>query len=436
MEIPDYRPASCQMVQAALKSDDKLRSSVASKGVGKADLRRMLPALLEDAGRSKQAAALALEACCSLGLQPPAELLRSGVIAALPLDDAVRLLARLSVRAVETDASSALTAIRESLLSSEGASSSSRNLNSLSMRVSKKLLELSGNRGEKSKRQKVGITGYEPKVRFTPATVKAAAALAAWLVRTAAQSMSRQEKSKEVYRAALRWAQTLHALAPRGSDLEAVSEVLGFWRTLGAALPASIVFRLSREPSLVSLLEDAQSTVIEAIEPAMVQGRLDELARLLAVAETDKDLRGPVLARMREVGRRRSMELPAGAAEWLASVIHEDPDRVPILRAADESQSSVIESASMCLLSAWDSVQEPRRAQETLTTLLGLVHDVFKLDLLGRVGEIVKIDSRHHQIVGDATSLPDRVRIVRPGVVWSDGFRSRAIVRALVERIP
>ena len=418
-------------------SEDQHQTPAApNKKAKRAALQRSLPTLLADAQYGGEAVSAALRACSALRLTPPAELLTSENIARLKIDDAIKLLPRLGQNTVETDVSAALTGIQQLLLASRAATSNSRSLNSLSRRVAQKLLEVAGKRRVRRSVRRPDFGKGE--VRFTSGTVKSAVSLAAWLTKAAVrlqQQDSRVKKSGNLYSALLLWSQTLQALAPAESNLESVVEVLGFWRTLRSVLPLSMYLRLDKEPSRVSSLETAQSTILGSIEPALRHGRLDKLEILRSIAETDADLRAQILSRMREAGTRLSLELPPGVAEWLRSALHEEIQFRPELRAADESQSSLYELFSICLLSAWDTARDPKHAEETFRTVRQFARDAFKLDLVEQTGDVVSFDGRRHQLFGNIEQS-GMVRVVRPGVAWSNGLRSRVIVRALVEQIP
>ena len=72
-------------------------------------------------------------------------------------------------------------------------------------------------------------------------------------------------------------------------------------------------------------------------------------------------------------------------------------------------------------------------AAEALSSIAGLANEAFKLSLLGEEGQEVVFDAGLYELVGGASSQVERVTVIRPGVYWSDGVRTRVIVRAMVQ---
>jgi len=209
---------------------------------------------------------------------------------------------------------------------------------------------------------------------------------------------------------------------------------LKLWRNLHSLLPAPAHFRLIGNNRASSYIDRVRSQILERIEPALLNGRIDELQRMLDFAESDPEMRTPIRSALRKSGIRRLLELPTGVSEWLAAKIQDGREQAKdVPKPSDESQSAAVESVAACLLSAWDGVAYPARAVDALKAVEALAHDLFKIDLVGQVGEVVNFDARQHEGVGGDTDL-EFGKVVRPGVAWSDGLRSRIVIRALVER--
>jgi hypothetical protein len=64
-----------------------------------------------------------------------------------------------------------------------------------------------------------------------------------------------------------------------------------------------------------------------------------------------------------------------------------------------------------------------------------LARDLFKVELTGELGQIVEYQEREHELSPTGGPVPNRVQLIRPGVRWSDGTRTRFLVRAIVKRI-
>lgn len=400
-------------------------------GESKAAIRRRLPSLLEQGRRGGIAATTALRACCAVGVHPPLELLTAENIQKLPLEDMLRMLFRLGEMSTVADYSTVLEALRAK---ASDANPSAPALNALSRQIASRLLKISGKDPRSGKASKASALPSRSEVRFTLQTRKSAVSLAEWLIKVGSESWRGRRGAENACRTAALWLKAIEAIVPGDTELESLAAVLRLWRRLPSMLPASAQVRLANDERASAYIKGLRAQVLDRIEPALLHGRIDELQRLLDLAESDPELRAPILSGLRESGVRRLLELPTGVSEWLAGSIQEPSGGAKTVpKPADESQSAALESVAACLLSAWDSTAEPARAPETLRALRALAHDLFKVDLIGRVGEVVKFDARQHEASAGRSDF-DAARIVRPGVVWSNGLRSRVIIRALVER--
>ena len=122
------------------------------------------------------------------------------------------------------------------------------------------------------------------------------------------------------------------------------------------------------------------------------------------------------------------------AIEWVARQIEHRRKNVNAPVAADASQSSELHYIATSLLSAWDASHEGAQSQRSLESVQRLARELFKVDLAGSPGEVVAYDERLHAL-SQNTDVPAEVEIVRPGVRWSDGVRTRFLVRAVVKAL-
>jgi hypothetical protein len=384
--------------------------------------------MLEAGTRGGAAAVAALRACCIVGMRPPLELLKAENIRSLSTEDIVRMFSRLGETKTSADYSTALEALRSKV---SDPNLTAQSLNTLSRQIANRLLKLAGTSIKKTSR--LGTLTLRSRLRFTCATGKSAVGLAESLTKAGTAFWTGKRGAENAYRTTTLWLKALEAIVPGDSDLESIASVLRLWRNLRSLLPPSAHLRLASDDRTSAYIKSLRAQVPDRIEPALLDGRIDLLRQLLHLAESDPDLRTRILSGLRETGARRLLEMPAGVSEWLVTEVphtRESPKTSP--KPADESQSAAVESVAACLLSAWDAATDPVRAPDALKALRAVAHDLFKVDLIGEVGEIVKFDSRYHETPQGATDL-DAARIVRPGVLWSNGLRSRAIIRALVE---
>ncbi len=399
-------------------------------GASKAALRRRLPSMLEESRRDAATAVAALRAYCIAGIQPPDELLTAKNIRRLATEEILHTLARLGERKSSADYSAVLEVLRDKVGERQW---SAKSFNALNRQVANRILKLAGAAKLKSA-PKTSSLSPVPRPDFTSETGRSAVELAESLIRVGKTLWTGKRGVENAYRTASLWLKVIEAIVRENSELAALASVLRFWRRLDTILPRAAHARVIGDEEANSYVERLRSHLLRRIEPALLNGRLDELQRLLTFAEWDPAMREPIRSALTECAKRRLLELPPGVSEWLDALfpeLREPTKRLPT--AAEESQSAAVESVATCLLSVWDSTADPSRAESALKTLEGVARDLFKLRLLGRVGEVVEFDPRHHETVESATDL-ESAKIVRPGVIWSDGLRSRTVVRALVER--
>lgn len=136
---------------------------------------------------------------------------------------------------------------------------------------------------------------------------------------------------------------------------------------------------------------------------------------------------------LREICETRQSDLLPEAVEWVARHAQVEHTNSRIPTAADESQSVALDYVSACLLSAWDAASDGEQSKRTLDNVRHMAQELFKLKLSGIFGDAVRYDERQHDLKLVTEHTPEKVKVVRPAIVWSDGVRSRIIVSALVE---
>lgn len=393
------------------------------------DLRRRLPTLLREAPSGEQAARAAIQACCVLGSPIPADLLTTENIAAgLTAREIVRALNRLGPSEVHIDLSPALRALRTVSAKELSTTSEPRLIPDLNRAVTKKLLQLTGN-GSATRRKTKDLKQIPTQRHFTAGTVSSAADLALWLLR----SFPETKKRNVSHAAALEWVRTIRALWRRTSTIGAIEAALTFLRGLRSVLTPPVYAAINADPSVVGFLDEATSALTRKAQDALRDGRLKDLIALLALAETQTAGRTRLLLTLQDVCQKRPFDLQPHVIEWVARNIEADRPKIAAPEAVDESQSSALDTVSLCLLSAWDSAGEGNRSARTLESVRRMARELFKLELVGTNGEIVAFDERQHELTGGTPNRPDRVRLKRPAVHWSDGLRTRVLVRAVVE---
>ena len=393
------------------------------------DLRRRLPTLLHDARLGEEAACAAIQACCLLGSPVPVDLLTAqNIEGGLAAREIVRALNRLGISEVHTDLSPALQALRTAAARELSTTSESRLISDLNRAVTKKLLQLAGDESAMRPKTKGGRQ-IPAQLHFTATSISSAADLALWLLR----SIPETKKRKGIYPTALEWVRTIRALWRRTSHIAAVEAALGFLRGLRSVLTPPVYAALNADPAVVSFLEETSSALTRSAQDALLQGRLDDLKILLAIAEAQTGERTRLLLELQHLCQSRSFDIEPHIVEWVAMNIERDSPKESPPEAADKSQSSALDTVSLCMLSAWDSANEGSRSAGTLEIVRGMARELFNLELVGTNGEIVTFDERQHELVAGTYGRPARAKLIRPAVHWSDGTRTRVLVRAVVE---
>lgn len=398
----------------------------------KADLRASLPDLLAKANSSPEEARAALQACLRLGQPAPADLLTSeNITSTLSLNDVTRSLDRLSAKQIHLDISAALDAIRLLGKQELREPSDRRALLSTIKTVASKLTKMANPPVKASKKGASRGGQRGPQVQFTERTLSSSAELALWLM---AKLFEPQPKiSRSIYPLAIRLVHTVESIWRRSASPSAARSAVRFLSSLPRVLPTSVYAELKAEPAIADFIHDAESAIVQEATAALLDGRLKELEGTLAVLSKDGNGRSRVLSELQRVCQSRPSELVHEAVEWVARQIEADNTRTKPPTAADESQSSELNYVAVSLLNAWDAAAEGARSARSLESIQRLARDLFKVDLTGVPGDIVVYNERQHEVRPPVTPVPAHVELIRPAVRWTDGIRTRFLVRAVVK---
>lgn len=395
----------------------------------KAELRASLSELLRKANTDPEAAQKALATCLQLGLKVPSVLLtKENVAATLSLQDISRSLGRLSISHTVFDLSPALSAIR---IVGRQQQPDRKTLLSISKTVTTRILKIAQPPVRKSKGS---FKNEAPKIVFSEHTLLSAIDLTLWILGRLFDPSAMHSKS--AYSQALGMVQTVEMIWHRLPRLPLPSGgrvVIQFLQSLPKILPKTIYAELEDEESMAGFLADAKSALIHEAEAALLEAQIKDLESIVALARNEKDNGADILSHLQSICVSRPSELLPEAVEWTARQIEKDkvPTKSPI--AVDESQSSSLNYVAVCLLSAWDAASEGEKAARAFESTRRLARDLFKVELTGELGQIVEYQEREHDLSPSETPVPDRVQLIRPGVRWSDGIRTRFLVRAIVK---
>jgi hypothetical protein len=392
----------------------------------KAELRASLSELLRKATTDSEAAQKALAACLQLGLKVPSVLLtKENVAATLSLQDISRSLGRLSISHTVFDISPALSAI---LIVGRQQQPDRKILLSISKTVTTRILKIAQPPVRKSRGP---FKNEAPKIVFSELTLSSVIDFTLWIVGRLFDPSAMH--SKAAYSQALRMVQTVELIWRRLPPPSGGRPAILFLQSLPRILPKAVYAELEDEESIAGFLADAKLALIQEAEDALLGAQIKDLESILALARNEKDNGAHILSHLQSICVSRPSSLLPEAVEWTARQIEKDkaPTKSPI--AVDESQSSSLNYVALCLLGAWDAATEGEKAARAFESTRRLARDLFKVELMGELGQIVEYQEREHELSSSGSSVPDRVQLIRPGVRWSDGIRTRFLVRAIVK---
>jgi hypothetical protein len=396
-----------------------------------AALRASLPQLLRRADSSAEAAQEALRACIKLRRRAPANLLKKENISnALSLSEASRSLHYLSVSQEYLDMSAALAALRVLANRQLSGTFDRKALLKATRELTSGLTKIARH-ASKTKKVPESEGRSKSDVILTDSTMSTAADLALLVLTRLFEQQSKSLRS--VYPIAFRSLQSVELIWRRSFSPSATRSAVKFLSSLERMLPPNVYAELEAEPAMANLIRDSDSRLVQDATAALLDGRLKDLEGILSLVTRDEKRRKQLLSELQEACQKRPSELIPEVVEWVARQIETGFSRTRPPTAADESQSAALDYVVVSLLAAWDAATGSNGSSRVLESVRRLARELFKVDLTGTPGEIVSYDERQHEVKSNLLLVSNRVQLVRPGVRWSDGIRTRFLVRAIVE---
>ena len=397
------------------------RKDVAAK---KAFLKASLPDLFRKASSDPKAAQEALRACATVRQKPPTSLLtEENIFRAFSPIEISKSLGLLSNSTDCVSFSVALTALRMKELSDR--KTAIQVAKALNSNVAKLLAQTT--KSKKSSKQ----VKEKPKVVLTQSTVADAAAVVLWILIRLFELSERNRSA--VLPLAVALIQSLREIWWHSDRAETAELVVSFLHSLRRNLKRSIYVDLEDNMEVSAFIREANSELVDWARFALLEGRLKDLKAAVRTAERDE--RAKMLSQLQETCQTHSSQLLPELVEWVAQEIDQGKRVRKPLVAADESQSSNLNYVAVSLLDAWDAAGEGDRAARALVSIERLARELFRVEFANAVGEILRYDERQHEMTPQGTPVTTNVEVVRPGVRWSDGTRTRSLIRTLVRSI-
>lgn len=394
----------------------------------KAHLRALLSDLLERAEWDPDAAQSVLRASMALRVKVPLGLLtRSNLASSFSLNEISTWLDRLSFSGTTWDLSAALHALQDLAKRQQP---HPKALLLIAKTITARLTKMVTPRARKSKLTPSALKLDEPVIVFTGPTLLSASDLVLWMIPRLFDAPS---SPKAVYVVALRLIQMVEIIWRRSCPPSESVAIVSFLRSLPSVVPRAIYRDLEDEPSIVAFTQDAHSALTQDAERALLEAKIRKLEKILTFAKKDGK-RGEVLVSyLEDICRDRPSEVLPEAVELIARETERNSPKIKTPTAADESQASALNYVGVCLLAAWDAATEGDKAVRALESTKRLARELFKVDLTGTPGQILQYDERQHELSSPVKPVPTTVQLIRPGVRWSDGVRTRFLIRAIVE---
>ena len=266
-------------------------------------------------------------------------------------------------------------------------------------------------------------------VFITASTIAAFADLAVWVVKTARTADKRTPP--DLRSLAVPWISAVDALwqsAPAGADSRVLAQ---FWRDVSSALGPTGLESVKSDPRVLAFSARKRDAIRSLATTALHEGRLETLESVEVLLASEEKEWKALLDHFRAASTSAGSKVPEVSIDWLARQLQVAPRRH--LTASDESQAGALDYAAGALLAAWDARSEGPRSQEAYEAIRSMSEAVFKLELVGSPGDRVAYDEGLHELPDRATTPSSAVKLLRPGVRWLDGVRSRTVVRATVE---
>jgi hypothetical protein len=396
------------------------RKEVAAK---KAVLKASLPSLLTKAGSDPKAAEEALRACATLKKKPPTSLLtQENIFRAFTPTEISKSLGLLSTSKNSVSLSSPLTALRMKQISDR--KTAIQIAKALTLNIAK-VLGTNAKPKKSSKRVK-----EQPTVVVAETTVADAASVVLWIL---IRLFELSERNKSPVDLSVALIQSLQEIWRRSDRAESAQLVVSFFHSLRKNLKRSVFVDLEDNTEVSAFAREANSELVDWARFVLLEGRLKELQAAVRTAESDE--RAEMLSKLQETCLTHSSQLLPETVEWVAQEIEQGKRVRKPLVAADASQSSDLNYVTVSLLDAWNAASEGDRAARSLVSIERLARELFNVEFTDSVGEVVRFDERQHEITPSGKAATGSVRVVRPGVRWSDGIRIRSLVRTLVTPI-
>lgn len=412
---------------ASPKATESSKKTERLSAEDKRRLRASLNERLQESASNPDAASEALRLALKLHVKVPVQLRsRRNIAQAYSFEEVSRLFERLGDTQYALDLSEPLFALRDLVIKAKPKPTV---VLSVARRVNQRIRRHESNTSQTL--DGLSLNKIKRKVVFTEGTVTA---IIDWTLHAIPRILDSPKKTGPRYhRTAVEmlksveivWRQSVHPCDP--------TDLIIFVRSLRRLVPTSLYGQLLDEPSFGGFMRDFESSLESVAETALVEARLKDLETIVDYAQRNTD-KGTVLwAQLQRFCQTRVSEMVPEAIEWIAHRSDSSTVARNVWMPADPSQSSKLNYVALALLASWEAAEKSDASLNALETTKRMARELFHLDLAGKKDEVVPYVELHHRLSESNVPLPELVKIVKPGVRWTDGTRTRFLIPAIVE---
>lgn len=381
--------------------------------------KKQIKAWVADSKNISVQSELLLRASLSIGENPLPHILQaSTIIHALEPLDIIRYAKRLSLSSQTIEATAVFVGLQTALQESAAAETPSQLVRKIVASVKKWLKWVDSAHGN-----------------LTETTETALLDLILFLIRKVAPSKKLSGKKLEKFKKMILPLSDLSlGLVAKSLFPETLIRTMRLLRIISENVSISFLEEILEDDKRYQLLEEALGRMPTYVKKAAYDGRVDRL-ETMATSVTlipSADLRFQAV--IREIWDKKSAVLTDEVQKFIYEYLKIDQGFAPrAITLADRSEDLRIPQVASALLSSWEAREDSLKGAEAFKVLNAVAQKFFNLRICGEVGNVIEFDSRVHEFPG-APIGEGQVVIVRPWVEWTEGSRSKVIIRAIAEK--
>lgn len=222
-------------------------------------------------------------------------------------------------------------------------------------------------------------------------------------------------------------------LAVKSNFAETFLKVMGVLKLIGEKISSSIFEKMLEEATRYQLFEQLIERIPIYSKKFLDDGRVDKIRDLAMVVPNIMGADSRFKAFVEDFWKKGGEKLPDEVRKFIRGYLGIIEGTIPMgIVLADESEGFHIFQLATALLLSWEACADSPKAAEAFNVFKLVAKNFFNIRISEEVGNIVTFDPKLHEIPG--TSIEEgQVRVLRPWIEWSEGSKSRVLIRAIVE---